>query len=183
MISLAGGVSPFGHPRINDRSHLPAAFRSVPRPSSPPGAKASTERPSLAPDLAPPPARRTKSRPSTINNNPRAVSTTSQLVAYAQTQPTSGFTCERTQASRRGTGPWQDGSSGRPATRRQDRRAALLDRPVAAPAHPPSRGRAAAGQDVESGEWSQPIRRRVSKGMLASRMHPHPASRTILERR
>ncbi len=30
-----GWVSPFGHPRINDRSHLPAAFRSVPRPSSP----------------------------------------------------------------------------------------------------------------------------------------------------
>ncbi len=40
-----GGVSPFGHPRINDRSHLPAAFRSVPRPSSPLGAKASTGRP------------------------------------------------------------------------------------------------------------------------------------------
>jgi hypothetical protein len=39
-----GWVSPFGHPRINDRSHLPAAFRSVPRPSSPLGAKASTER-------------------------------------------------------------------------------------------------------------------------------------------
>jgi hypothetical protein len=45
-----GGVSPFGHPRINDRSHLPAAFRSVPRPSSPLGAKASTERPFHAPD-------------------------------------------------------------------------------------------------------------------------------------
>jgi hypothetical protein len=42
-----GGVSPFGHPRINDRSHLPAAYRSVPRPSSPLGAKASTERPSF----------------------------------------------------------------------------------------------------------------------------------------
>src|SRR3954468_18703205 len=40
-----GGVSPFGYLRINDRSHLPAAFRSVPRPSSPLGAKASTERP------------------------------------------------------------------------------------------------------------------------------------------
>ena len=38
-------VSPFGYLRINDRSHLPAAFRSVPRPSSPLGAKASTERP------------------------------------------------------------------------------------------------------------------------------------------
>jgi hypothetical protein len=42
-----GGVSPFGHLRINDRSHLPAAYRSVPRPSSPLGAKASTERPSF----------------------------------------------------------------------------------------------------------------------------------------
>ena len=47
-IPIAGWVSPFGHPRINDRSHLPAAFRSVPRPSSPSGAKASTERPSHA---------------------------------------------------------------------------------------------------------------------------------------
>ena len=45
-----GWAAPFGHPRINDRSHLPAAFRSVPRPSSPLSAKASTERPSLAPD-------------------------------------------------------------------------------------------------------------------------------------
>src|SRR3712207_4047452 len=44
-----GGVPPFGYLRINDRSHLPAAFRSVPRPSSPLGAKASTERPSLSP--------------------------------------------------------------------------------------------------------------------------------------
>ena len=43
--SPCGGVTPFGHPRINDRSHLPAAFRSVPRPSSPLGAKASTKCP------------------------------------------------------------------------------------------------------------------------------------------
>jgi hypothetical protein len=42
----AGRVPPFGHPRINERSPLPAAFRSVPRPSSPLGAKASTGRPS-----------------------------------------------------------------------------------------------------------------------------------------
>ena len=55
-----GGVSPFGHPRINDRSHLPAAFRSVPRPSSPLGAKASTERPSHT--HSPPPARRIQPR-------------------------------------------------------------------------------------------------------------------------
>ena len=31
-------VAPFGHPRIAGRLHLPAAFRSLPRPSSPSGA-------------------------------------------------------------------------------------------------------------------------------------------------
>jgi hypothetical protein len=35
-------VSPFGHPRINVCSRLPEAFRSLPRPSSALGAKAST---------------------------------------------------------------------------------------------------------------------------------------------
>ena len=45
MIPVAGWVAPFGDPRINACSRLPVAFRSVPRPSSPPGAKASTECP------------------------------------------------------------------------------------------------------------------------------------------
>ena len=48
VIPIAGWVSPFGYPWINACSRLPMAFRSVPRPSSPPGAKASTERPSHA---------------------------------------------------------------------------------------------------------------------------------------
>ena len=43
--SPCGGVAPFGYPRIKACSRLPMAFRSVPRPSSPPGAKASTECP------------------------------------------------------------------------------------------------------------------------------------------
>eukprot|EP01012_Entosiphon_sulcatum_P049954 TRINITY_DN686_c0_g1_i3.p1 TRINITY_DN686_c0_g1~~TRINITY_DN686_c0_g1_i3.p1 ORF type:complete len:121 (-),score=2.92 TRINITY_DN686_c0_g1_i3:416-778(-) len=43
-----GWVAPFGYPRIKACSRLPVAFRSVPRPSSPPGAKASTECPSHA---------------------------------------------------------------------------------------------------------------------------------------
>src|SRR6516164_9456971 len=42
-----GWVAPFGDPGITDRSHLPRAFRSVPRPSSPLSAKASTRCPSL----------------------------------------------------------------------------------------------------------------------------------------
>ena len=43
--SPCGGVSPFGRPWIKACSQLPMAYRSVPRPSSPPGAKASTECP------------------------------------------------------------------------------------------------------------------------------------------
>jgi hypothetical protein len=46
-----GWVAPFGYPRIKACSRLPMAFRSVPRPSSPPGAKASTECPYCARDL------------------------------------------------------------------------------------------------------------------------------------
>jgi hypothetical protein len=42
-----GWVAPFGDPGITDRSHLPRAFRSVPRPSSPLSAKASTRCPYL----------------------------------------------------------------------------------------------------------------------------------------
>jgi hypothetical protein len=38
-------VSPFGHPRINACVRLPEAYRSLPRPSSPAGAKASTAYP------------------------------------------------------------------------------------------------------------------------------------------
>ncbi len=61
--SRPGWVAPFGDPGITDRSHLPRAFRSVPRPSSPLSAKASTRCPSfaldhripVAGDAAPPP--------------------------------------------------------------------------------------------------------------------------------
>jgi hypothetical protein len=45
-----GWVAPFGYPWIKAYSQLPMAFRSVPRPSSPPGAKASTECPLFARD-------------------------------------------------------------------------------------------------------------------------------------
>ena len=44
-IALAGWVDPFGHPRIAGHLRLPAAFRSLSRPSSPPRAKASPVRP------------------------------------------------------------------------------------------------------------------------------------------
>ena len=40
-------VVPFGNPRIKGYLHLPGAYRSLSRPSSPPRAKASAMRPSL----------------------------------------------------------------------------------------------------------------------------------------
>ena len=40
-------VVPFGNPRITGHLHLPAAYRSLSRPSSPPRAKASTRRPNF----------------------------------------------------------------------------------------------------------------------------------------
>jgi hypothetical protein len=43
-----GWVAPFGDPGISDCAHLPRAFRSVLRPSSPLSAKASTRCPSLS---------------------------------------------------------------------------------------------------------------------------------------
>src|SRR5438034_4160065 len=50
QVALGGWVAPFGDPGITDRSHLPRAFRSVPRPSSPLSAKASTRCPCFALD-------------------------------------------------------------------------------------------------------------------------------------
>ena len=46
-ISSRYWVVPFGNPRIKGHLHLPAAYRSLSRPSSPPRAKASAMRPSL----------------------------------------------------------------------------------------------------------------------------------------
>ena len=64
-----GWVAPFGDPGINDCSHLPRAYRSVPRPSSPLSAKASTRCPyyarsqtSLAQCLTKPATHRDKNR-------------------------------------------------------------------------------------------------------------------------
>ena len=51
---IPGRVSPFGYPRIEAPIRLPAAFRSIARPSSPASAKASTARPDFARRIAPP---------------------------------------------------------------------------------------------------------------------------------
>ena len=45
--SSTNWVVPFGNPRIKGHLHLPAAYRSLSRPSSPPRAKASAMRPCL----------------------------------------------------------------------------------------------------------------------------------------
>jgi hypothetical protein len=49
----AGWVAPFGYPRIDSCLPIPAAFRSLPRPSSPIGPKASPVRPFFTPFRAP----------------------------------------------------------------------------------------------------------------------------------
>ena len=71
-IPFAGWVAPFGDPGITDRSHLPRAFRSVPRPSSPLSAKASTRCPylRLIPGLA---ARRDRKTPPRTGAKPHAI--------------------------------------------------------------------------------------------------------------
>jgi hypothetical protein len=66
---LKGGVAPFGYPRIKACSRLPMAFRSVPRPSSPPGAKASTECPYRAQNPHEHPLPREKNVTPTMHRN------------------------------------------------------------------------------------------------------------------
>ncbi len=66
-----GWVAPFGYPRIKACSRLPMAFRSVPRPSSPPGAKASTECPSHTPYKTPVIHRQTQTPAASRSPRPR----------------------------------------------------------------------------------------------------------------
>ena len=61
-MTLKGRVSPFGNPRIKACSQLPVAYRSVPRPSSPLGAKASTKCPSRRLISATSPSRNSRTR-------------------------------------------------------------------------------------------------------------------------
>jgi hypothetical protein len=75
-----GRVAPFGDPRIKGCSPLPAAFRSVPRPSSPLSAKASTKCPYA---LDPMRFRRTqRADPPHEASTPRLILSTSLLPAW-----------------------------------------------------------------------------------------------------
>ena len=82
-----GWVAPFGYPRIKACSRLPMAFRSVPRPSSPPGAKASTECPSRAREPKPNHLHHHAQKPSPGFKEKKAPSTTAC--------PTSSTACLR----------------------------------------------------------------------------------------
>ena len=85
-----GWVAPFGDPGITDRSHLPRAFRSVPRPSSPLSAKASTRCPCFAldhriavtGDAAPPP--RTGPNPSRLSPQQRRAAVSHEDTSLGQ---------------------------------------------------------------------------------------------------
>ena len=73
-------VTPFGHPRIKARSPLPGAYRSLPRPSSPPGAKASIMRPIRSP---PPRAGRPRRGPARAGAVPHNLSLPHHLTIAA----------------------------------------------------------------------------------------------------
>jgi hypothetical protein len=74
MLPQKGWVAPFGDLGITGRSPLPRAFRSVPRPSSPLGAKASTRCPSRArPRPAPRPHCAAREQRSEVRDQTRPV--------------------------------------------------------------------------------------------------------------
>ena len=83
---LRGWVAPFGDPGINDRSHLPRAFRSVPRPSSPLSAKASTRCPCFV-------ARSNAAAPDMSLSGPTASTTSQNRRAQGQAPTDSRETC------------------------------------------------------------------------------------------
>ena len=87
-IPHSGWVAPFGYPRINACSRLPVAFRSVPRPSSPPGAKASTECPSRARDPTAPQGSSTLG-PTMHRNHPQRPSVIVAAVSSQRPRPAS----------------------------------------------------------------------------------------------
>src|ERR671916_309783 len=109
-------VAPFGDPRIEARSRLPGAYRSVPRPSSPLGAKASAGCPSLArpaPAAAPPPHR----------GRGRDVHTTTRQEGDASHERrTSG------RRRRRASAPVDDKTSDQGKTRKAEERSIIDDR-------------------------------------------------------
>jgi hypothetical protein len=89
--SSPGWVAPFGDPGIADRSHLPRAFRSVPRPSSPLSAKASTRCPSLALDPGVS-ARKRRITPPRTGARPQPRVSGAQALAKAGPMPYGGLT-------------------------------------------------------------------------------------------
>jgi hypothetical protein len=99
-VAPRGWVSPFGDPGINDRSHLPRAFRSVPRPSSPLSAKASTRCPSFALDPRAPsdrdhPAARRPGKPPRTGASPKPSQAPQRNQLY-RGQPRRGLSHEDT---------------------------------------------------------------------------------------
>ena len=86
-----GWVAPFGDLGITGRSPLPRAFRSVPRPSSPLGAKASTRCPSRArPRPAPRPRFAARGQRSEIRPGRSACTLSSASGALRQHRPYQG---------------------------------------------------------------------------------------------
>jgi hypothetical protein len=171
-----GWVAPFGDPRIEACSRLPGAFRSVPRPSSPLDAKASTRCPSLArpaPAAAPPgrrvaypcqvpdaPARdrhRQSARPPRDQGGPQRP---------ASTTPPHDVKGTRAPPTRRRTGPPARGRAGGP------RNSLTADRPWGMAA-PPRRDGATPSGVVGPGRLERPTSR--LSGVRSDRLSYGPA--------
>ena len=132
-----GWVAPFGDPGINDRSHLPRAFRSVPRPSSPLSAKASTRCPYFA--LERHTQRQGSSDVATSNiDGPISQITTNRCDKHSSLEDTSS----REPTRRPQNTPSQDMTMGRtrsPATVTHTRFFTIINQPHARAAIPPPR--------------------------------------------
>ena len=103
-LPLLGGVAPFGNPRIKACSRLPKAYRSVPRPSSPLGAKASTRCPCFP---RPPPATTAATKVDASDRVPGAIPATTTATSAAAVRLSEGRqaypcqTCAPPQTERR----------------------------------------------------------------------------------
>jgi hypothetical protein len=137
-----GRVSPFGHPRIKACSRLPMAFRSVPRPSSPLGAKASTRCPSHTRARSRPPVARGP-RPRTESGPPAKERPPVPKTITAST-PTSAAPAPRGPPPEHGTHPHITLVRGAPPAARTPhdrgcaRASALLARPSSSPCPTPT---------------------------------------------
>ena len=165
------GVAPFGDPRIKACSRLPGAYRSVPRPSSPLGAKASTR----CPSFPRPPQRQPRRPESATSGNRRRPRTPGKRqprkTAYPCRAPATRAPKDRRPTTGRGGTPLP----APPAAQRTEGQEAALPAPAhdaKAPCHPrPRTGTSSPPHDVQRHDPPSP-----GGGGTGPRSHGRPAT-------